>query len=491
MRSSSDGVFAGVGGGVVAVVAVKAALIAPGLTLMHGVTPGIFGAWPAGVRRDELRHVDCVLADDDVLGHDRAREAAVLDRVQDAVDGPLAADVEVGSVVRLRRADVGRRPMRARVGQRVAAGAALGEQHGAVIERRLALGDADLLGSVRHAVTSAAVDAIAPAIRETLSGRLMRAGIIRESGSTMARRQLTLALVLPLAASIAACGSTQVVGSARAVHVALTEYRLSPQRVQAHCGPADAVRPQRGRLTHNLAVTRGGHTTGATQPIAPGHRRRLTVMLRKGNLCARVDDALRPGPRAVRNPDREIEGRPPRATNRVTTPAPADETFASHASAIVLRRRQPKGSAPGRPLPWTRVPRTAADPRVPHPAYGGLPARPHAIKPRMSSVADPELFREVFGRFATGVAVITGSGPAGVGRHDRQRALLAVAGSAAGARVLREPGPDAADRPRGRALWRQPAHRRAGGARGRVRVQAARGGEARGRRRTGSSMACR
>jgi flavin reductase (DIM6/NTAB) family NADH-FMN oxidoreductase RutF len=28
---------------------------------------------------------------------------------------------------------------------------------------------------------------------------------------------------------------------------------------------------------------------------------------------------------------------------------------------------------------------------------------------------DPELFREVFGRFATGVAVITGSGPAGAG----------------------------------------------------------------------------
>jgi flavin reductase (DIM6/NTAB) family NADH-FMN oxidoreductase RutF len=28
---------------------------------------------------------------------------------------------------------------------------------------------------------------------------------------------------------------------------------------------------------------------------------------------------------------------------------------------------------------------------------------------------DPELFREVFGRFATGVAVITGSGPAGLG----------------------------------------------------------------------------
>ncbi len=33
----------------------------------------------------------------------------------------------------------------------------------------------------------------------------------------------------------------------------------------------------------------------------------------------------------------------------------------------------------------------------------------------MHSDRKPELFREVFGRFATGVAVITGAGPAGVG----------------------------------------------------------------------------
>jgi 3-hydroxy-9,10-secoandrosta-1,3,5(10)-triene-9,17-dione monooxygenase reductase component len=33
----------------------------------------------------------------------------------------------------------------------------------------------------------------------------------------------------------------------------------------------------------------------------------------------------------------------------------------------------------------------------------------------MTSVPNPELFREVFGRFATGVAVITSSGPSGSG----------------------------------------------------------------------------
>jgi 3-hydroxy-9,10-secoandrosta-1,3,5(10)-triene-9,17-dione monooxygenase reductase component len=33
----------------------------------------------------------------------------------------------------------------------------------------------------------------------------------------------------------------------------------------------------------------------------------------------------------------------------------------------------------------------------------------------MASRSDPELFREVFGRFATGVAVVTSAGPAGIG----------------------------------------------------------------------------
>src|SRR5438067_13932660 len=33
----------------------------------------------------------------------------------------------------------------------------------------------------------------------------------------------------------------------------------------------------------------------------------------------------------------------------------------------------------------------------------------------MTSTLDPELFREVFGRFATGVAVVTSAGPAGIG----------------------------------------------------------------------------
>ena len=40
---------------------------------------------------------------------------------------------------------------------------------------------------------------------------------------------------------------------------------------------------------------------------------------------------------------------------------------------------------------------------------------PRYNPPAMASTLDPELFREVFGRFATGVAVVTSSGPGGIG----------------------------------------------------------------------------
>src|SRR5205807_4014105 len=66
------------------------------------------GSLPTGIRRDELGYVDGVLADDHVLGHDRAREATVLDRVQNARGRTLAADVEVRTVVRLGGPHVGR-----------------------------------------------------------------------------------------------------------------------------------------------------------------------------------------------------------------------------------------------------------------------------------------------------------------------------------------------------------------------------------------------
>jgi flavin reductase (DIM6/NTAB) family NADH-FMN oxidoreductase RutF len=55
-------------------------------------------------------------------------------------------------------------------------------------------------------------------------------------------------------------------------------------------------------------------------------------------------------------------------------------------------------------------PPTAATRR---PAPGSYP--PRDITTRVAESVDPELFREVFGRFATGVAVVTSAGPRGSG----------------------------------------------------------------------------
>jgi len=102
-----------------------------------------------GVLGHELRDVDRLLADHDVLRHYHSREAAVLDRVEHARHRPLAADVEVRPVVELRRADVLRRSMRSRVGKRVAATAPLVEQHRTLVERGVRRRDVDLFSPAR------------------------------------------------------------------------------------------------------------------------------------------------------------------------------------------------------------------------------------------------------------------------------------------------------------------------------------------------------
>ena len=82
----------------------------------------------------------------------------------------------------------------------------------------------------------------------------------------------------------------------------------------------------------------------------------------------------------------------------MSTPGAGFVTFATRSpdnSATVLLRRQPEVSTPGV---------ETLDGR-----------RPAAIHVAMSAAPDPELFREVFGRFATGVAVITSAGPGGSG----------------------------------------------------------------------------
>ncbi len=118
--------------------------------------------------------------------------------------------------------------------------------------------------------------------KRTLTGRRMRAGIIRKNRPAMARTCATVFFTLAVAACLAACGQTLTVGADRAFHLALTEYWLRPQRVQARTGTLTIFVRNDGRLTHNLAVSQNGHAAGSTPPISPGRTSELVLRLRRG-----------------------------------------------------------------------------------------------------------------------------------------------------------------------------------------------------------------
>src|SRR5579875_1103566 len=96
-----------------------------------------------------------------------------------------------------------------------------------------------------------------------------------------------------------------------------------------------------------------------------------------------------------RTPARE-RGSAPGAENLFTIPGAGCVTLALDSRAGVLLRRQPEVSASG----------TSSHLR---------PVELFARMAPMTGEPAPELFREVFGRFATGVAVITSTGSAGSG----------------------------------------------------------------------------
>jgi Cupredoxin-like domain len=92
-------------------------------------------------------------------------------------------------------------------------------------------------------------------------------------------RAIALVMMVSLAAG---CSRTVAVGSGQVLHVALTEYRLSPDRVRVPAGELTIVVRNLGRLTHNLALSRNTKTQVQTKPIPPGSRAQLTVILTPG-----------------------------------------------------------------------------------------------------------------------------------------------------------------------------------------------------------------
>jgi cupredoxin-like protein len=109
--------------------------------------------------------------------------------------------------------------------------------------------------------------------------------------------KLPLAMVsLALAWAVAGCSHTRRVGADRTLRVALSEYRLNPERAHAGAGMIAILVHNYGRLTHNLVVYENGETIGATKPVAPGQSAELDLDLAPGSYLMRStilsDEAL-------------------------------------------------------------------------------------------------------------------------------------------------------------------------------------------------------
>ena len=95
------------------------------------------------------------------------------------------------------------------------------------------------------------------------------------------RRARAIALAV-VAGTLVGCQHTVRVGADRTVSIALTEYRLAPDKLRASAGLLTFEVHNYGRLTHNLAVTQNASTDGETTPIPPGSTAELSLYLPAG-----------------------------------------------------------------------------------------------------------------------------------------------------------------------------------------------------------------
>ena len=94
----------------------------------------------------------------------------------------------------------------------------------------------------------------------------------------MSSAALAAALVL-----LAGCGAGARVAANGTLQVALTEYRVQPQSVQAAAGTLAIVVHNYGRLSHDLVISLDGHPEAATKPIGPGQSADLYATLTPGH----------------------------------------------------------------------------------------------------------------------------------------------------------------------------------------------------------------
>jgi hypothetical protein len=100
--------------------------------------------------------------------------------------------------------------------------------------------------------------------------------------ATRVMRTTLRLLAVSLCLVLSGCGATRIVGAERTVQVALSEYRVTPQRISVPAGPVTFLVHNFGRLAHNLAISSGGRIEAETAPIRPGASAVLTVDLSAG-----------------------------------------------------------------------------------------------------------------------------------------------------------------------------------------------------------------
>ncbi|MDQ6775059.1 MAG: cupredoxin domain-containing protein [Actinomycetota bacterium] len=94
-------------------------------------------------------------------------------------------------------------------------------------------------------------------------------------------------LALTLASALAGCAHTIRVGASRTLHVAVTEYRLTPDTVRAYAGTLTITVRNLGVRTHDLAISLGTQNVALTPDLMPGQTAVMTVDLAPGTYLLR------------------------------------------------------------------------------------------------------------------------------------------------------------------------------------------------------------
>ncbi len=96
------------------------------------------------------------------------------------------------------------------------------------------------------------------------------------------RSSLALVGAALLIGGLTGCAATATVGDSGAVAVALSEYRVTPQKIDSETGAMVITVHNYGRLSHDLVISRGGEVLASTEPIGPGQTAELATALAPG-----------------------------------------------------------------------------------------------------------------------------------------------------------------------------------------------------------------